>query len=175
MSDYDKLFVVPLPRYLWTPCCRDPEHSQNITEDGYAESQLSDLDACHRLWKGLAHREKIRNVKICNVGKLVSTPSLWDEDPVHPKVEAYAKTARYLVAGAGDMERKRKSMLEEGETSSEAKRPKLSGPSSSADTLGRIRSAWITNSGQFVTPGQPCPFYRGCGQFRGRGYSSAFY
>jgi hypothetical protein len=46
-ADMDKLLLVPLPRYLWRPCSEDLGHCTNVTEEGYTEAQLSDLDACH--------------------------------------------------------------------------------------------------------------------------------
>jgi hypothetical protein len=174
LADLDKIFVVPLPRYLWSPCCDDAEHGQNVLEPGYTEAQLSDLDACHRLWKGLAHREKFRNLMICNAGRPLNNSLMWGSDPVHPLEEAYLGVAKYLMAGAVDLEGKRKSMLEDPEASVEAKRPRAADISTPPP---RFRPHWISSSGQFVTPGQPRPFFRGRGQFRGRGaqFTSQFY
>jgi lysophospholipase L1-like esterase len=107
-QDLDKILLIPLPRYLWSACCNDEEHEANTRCDGYQEEQLADLDACQRLWRGLAHRQGIPNLKICNAGRIVAASELWTDDPVHPSKEGYERVVRFIIQGVADMEAKRK-------------------------------------------------------------------
>jgi hypothetical protein len=168
-----KVLTVPLPRYLWRACCNDDDHVPNTRQDGYLDYQREDLDGCHRLWKGLAHREKLRNIKICNTSQLLFSRDMWLDDPVHPRQEAYDSVAKYLVRGVLDLEEKRKTMIEEPEQHQPAKRPRTD-----AAQTGQLnqpplyRPAWMSNTGNFVSPSIPRPpFFRG----RGRGYRGGFH
>jgi hypothetical protein len=86
------------------------------------DSQMKDLDGCHQLWKGLVHREKIRNIKIYNAGNLLMPREMLQDDPVQ---EAYDRMARYLVRGVLDLEDKRKKMIDEPEPHQDSKRPRV--------------------------------------------------
>jgi hypothetical protein len=168
-ADLDKILLVPLPRYLWQPCCDDPGHCTNVTEEGYSEAQLSDLDACHRLWRGLAHRDRIQNLKVCNTGHLLTSRLLWCKDPVHPIPIGYTSVTRYLINGVSDMEGKRKAILEDHVEARGSKQPRLE-DSSVFTPPPLFRPSWTTNTGQFVTPRPPRPYSRGRGRVFGRGY-----
>jgi hypothetical protein len=41
LQDYDKIVMTPLPRYLWSNCCDDPNHAPNI----------SSVDQCWMAWR----------------------------------------------------------------------------------------------------------------------------
>jgi hypothetical protein len=125
LAETDKILTVPVPRYLWGACCDNLEHAPNTHEEGHVDSHMKDLDGCHRLWKGLAHREKIRNIKKCNAGSLLMPREMWQDDPVHPSQEAYNRMARYLVRGVLDLEDKSKKMIDEPEPQQDSKRPRM--------------------------------------------------
>jgi hypothetical protein len=167
LADYDKLLLTPIPRYIWKPCCDNSEHSTNVSEPGYLESQLGDLDACHRLWRGLAHRDKIKNLKVCNTGHLVADKLHWGSDPVHPHESGYDLITRYLINGCNDMEGKRKEILDDhlDERPAKAARCDANIPAPPP----RFRPAWMSSSGQFVTPTSSRPFSRGRGRPFARG------
>jgi hypothetical protein len=63
------------------------------------------------------------NLKVCNAGRPLNNNLMWGSDPVHPLEEAYMGVAKYIMAGAVDLEGMRKSMLEDSEATTEAKRP----------------------------------------------------
>jgi hypothetical protein len=162
LADLDKLLVTPLPRYLWQPCCNNVDHATNVRDPEYPETQLSDLNACHRLWRGLAHRDKLKNLKVCNVSHILSGKHLWTTDPVHPGDEGYKLVTRYLIQGVTDMEGKRKAMLDDVPDEHAAKMARHDPQGDS--TPPTFRPAWMTTSGQFVTPSLPRPFFRGRGR-----------
>jgi hypothetical protein len=64
---------------------------------------LADLDSTHKLWRGMMFREKIANIKVCNVGKLLADVNLWGTDPVHPTQDGYHLVANYLRKGLCEM------------------------------------------------------------------------
>jgi hypothetical protein len=85
-SDNDKIMLMPLPRYLWESCCGDQDHGPNILEDGQVIEQLSSIDAAFKLWRGMAFRDKIGNLKLCNASHLILDESFWKDGPVHPSL-----------------------------------------------------------------------------------------
>jgi hypothetical protein len=44
-QEFDKLVLVPLPRYLWAACCTDLRHAPNIADEDHVQDQLTNLDA----------------------------------------------------------------------------------------------------------------------------------
>jgi hypothetical protein len=163
LAEIDKILTVPVPRYLWGACCDDLEHAPNTHADGYVDSQMKDLDGCNRLWKGLAHREKIRNIKICNAGSLLMHREMWQDDPVHPSQEAYDRMARYLVRGILDLEDKRKKIIDDPEPQQDSKRPRMYSSASPLALPPLYRPAWMNHSGNFITASMPRMPFRGRG------------
>jgi hypothetical protein len=70
-QDFDKLLMVPLPRYLWSACCEDYEHAPNVREVGHVDTMLDGLTSLQKLWRGMTFRERIQNLKICNAGHML--------------------------------------------------------------------------------------------------------
>jgi hypothetical protein len=101
-ADIPKIVLVPIPRYLYAPCCSDIEHVPNLENEDHFEKMLEGLDTTHRLWRGMLFRERIPNVKVCNVGKVISEKSLWGTDLVHPGVQCNGKVhSERLLKHAG--------------------------------------------------------------------------
>jgi hypothetical protein len=165
-QELDKILLVPFPRYLWAACCMDDEHATNTRVEGYQEEQLSDLDACQRLWRGLAHRQGLINFKICNTGRLLADAHLWTGDPVHPGMEGYERVVRFVIQGLDDMAAKRK-LLGDSDSDLEdmavTKKPKAD-TGMEAMPPPRFRPAWTSSTGHFVSPVVSRPFNTGRGR-----------
>jgi hypothetical protein len=102
-AEIPKIVLVPIPRYLYAPCCSDIEHVPNMESENHVEKLLEGLDATHMLWHGMLFREKIPNVKVCNVGKVISEKALWGSDPVHPSPEGYNAVSKFILRGFASM------------------------------------------------------------------------
>jgi hypothetical protein len=98
-NSYQKIILTPLPRYLYAPCCTDPDHIPNLENEDHVPKLLANLDSTHRLWRGIAFRDKISNFKICNVSKLLAEQAWWRSDPVHPTVEGYNRVSTFILKG----------------------------------------------------------------------------
>jgi hypothetical protein len=102
-ADYPKVLLVPLPRYLYKSCCDDLEHAPNVPASEHVETMIAGLDATHKLWRGIAFREKISLFKICNTSRLLVGKENWGEDPVHPNMDGYRKVANFVMSGFGSL------------------------------------------------------------------------
>jgi hypothetical protein len=100
-AEIPKIVLVLIPRYLYAPCCSDIEHVPNLENEDHVEKE--GMDATHRLWRGMLFRERIPNVKVCNVGKVISEKSLWGTDPVHPVPEGYSAMGEFILRGFSSM------------------------------------------------------------------------
>jgi hypothetical protein len=114
LQDYDKMLLVPLPRYLWQSCCDDPDHGSNVAEEGHAEQLLAGTAAVQKRWRGMTFRSKIRNMKVTDLGRKLSGQSLWT-GPVHFSTEGYKIAADHIMEGFSAMEAKRGTMEDEAD------------------------------------------------------------
>jgi ribosome-associated protein YbcJ (S4-like RNA binding protein) len=112
LQDYDKMLLVPLPRYLWQSCCEDPEHGANVANEEHADQLLAGTAAVQKLWRGMTFRGKIRNMKVTDLGRKLSGRELW-ADPVHFTVDGYKVVANHIMDGFSAMEAKREIYEEE--------------------------------------------------------------
>jgi hypothetical protein len=46
-----KIVLVPVPRYLYAPCCSDIEHVPNLEDEDHVEKLVGALDTTHKLWR----------------------------------------------------------------------------------------------------------------------------
>jgi hypothetical protein len=166
LQDYDKILLVPIPRYLWHSCCDDPDHGPNVADDGHADQLLAATAAVQKLWRGMTFRSKLRNVKVCDVGSRVKDAGLW-EDSVHLSAEGYNTVAQYIMGGFAAMEAKRRADGgDDGEAEAKRRREDEGGvPASNKKRIG--------DTGNFVK--RQDPFWRGGrggygGGGGGRGY-----
>jgi hypothetical protein len=151
-SDNDKIMLMPLPRYLWEACCKDPDHGPNILEDGHVIEQLSSIDAAFKLWRGMAFRDKIGNLKLCNSSHLISDESFWKDGPVHPSAGGYSKVVSAVIKGMDAMSAKRLSTLTEDQPLSSIKRSLDQEPGPAPDQqMQAKRPAWLTRDSNFVS------------------------
>jgi hypothetical protein len=142
-----KILMVPVPRYLFAPCCSDIEHVPNMESEGHVEKMLADLDNVHKLWRGMIFREKLSNVKVVNVGKLLAEQAYWGTDPVHPIQDGYNAVASYIRKGFISMAEKSGDKC--SEVSSGGKRA-LEEDAEAALTAQK-RPFWVTRNDDFVT------------------------
>jgi hypothetical protein len=82
-----KVLLVPLPRYLRQACCSDVDHGPNIIQDGHVDVMLEALAATYTLWRGMAFREKLPNLKVINTGQLLREETWWRGDPYQGGVQ----------------------------------------------------------------------------------------
>jgi hypothetical protein len=167
LGGYQKIVATPLPCYLFSPCCMDPDHVPNLENDDYVAKVLSDLDSTHRLWRGIAFRVKVANLKVCNVSRLLGEQTWWRSDPVHPTAEGYNRVAVYLTKGFNAMlskEAPAETVANDGGTAGTSKHP-LEAEVVSAPK----RPAWLSRNENYVTRRESGP-YRGSGGGGGGGW-----
>jgi hypothetical protein len=82
-------------------------HAPNVASDEHLVTMLADLEATSRSWRGICFREKLRNMKLCNVAGAVADKQYWGADLVHPVRAGYEVIAGYLAKGLTSMEQKR--------------------------------------------------------------------
>jgi hypothetical protein len=102
-SDIPKIVLVPVPRYMFAPCCSDIEHVPNLECEDHVEKQVDGLDATHKLWRGMLFRERIANTKVCNTSKIIADKVFWGTDPVHPTPDGYSAMAKFIIRGFSSM------------------------------------------------------------------------
>jgi hypothetical protein len=143
-QDIDKLLMVLLPRYLWDACCDDPQHAPNVREIGHVDTILDGLTSLQKLWRGMTFRERIRNLKICNVGHLLGEFKWWVSDPVHPTSEGYDLVTNHLIVGLTSLEEKRLQLEKEEAGISDNSKRNLDLEESAVQPSKR--STWDTDS-----------------------------
>jgi lysophospholipase L1-like esterase len=63
--------------------------------------------AVQKLWRGMAFRDRLRNLKVTNVSTQVADQELWMEDGVHMTEDGYTIVARHIICGLEAMEARR--------------------------------------------------------------------
>jgi hypothetical protein len=140
----------------------------NLENDNHMAKLLSDLDSTHRLWRGIAFRDRVTNLKVCNVSRLLGEPTWWQSDPVHPTEAGYNRVAEYLTKGFSSMLSKEtiaEATAEDRGSSGSSKRP-LETELASAPK----RPAWLSRNENFVTRRESGPFRGPCGGGSDRGW-----
>jgi hypothetical protein len=165
LQDFDKLLMVPIPRYLWNSCCDDAEHGANVASEEHVDAIMQGLAAVQKLWRGMGFRDRIRNLKVTNVSTQVADQELWLDDGVHLTEDGYSVVARHITSGLEAMEARR--------TASEADLDQEAGG------MKRGRSG----SGEATEPKRPLGSLGGCfverqeysgGRGRGRPFGGRF-
>jgi hypothetical protein len=165
LQDFDKLLMVPIPRYLWNSCCDDAEHGANVASEEHVDAIMQGLAAVQKLWRGMAFRDRIRNLKVTNVSMQVVDQELWTGDGVHMTEDGYAVVAHHITCGLEAMEARR--------TASETNLDQEAGG------MKRARSG----SGEATEPKRPLGSLGGCfverqefcgGRGRGRPFGGRF-
>jgi len=116
----------PIPRYMTTSCCEEPDHVTNFEDADYAANIAGGVSALGRHLRQLVWHKRWKNVVVLNTPELMGIAGsysveeaavrlrdvmvLWGtSDPVHPTTEAYRSLAtavldvlRAKVLGTGD-------------------------------------------------------------------------
>jgi hypothetical protein len=143
--DHDKLLLVPLPRYLRTSCCADPEHGPNVYSEDHPDAILNGLAAVHKLWRGMVFRDRLRNLKFTNVSMQLASRELWQEDAVHLTDQGYTIIACHILQGIAGLEARRLPGEDNLDTHSGMKR------AGQGELTGReIPKRQLTSSGYYV-------------------------
>jgi hypothetical protein len=176
LQDFDKILLAPLPRYLWQSCCDDPDHGPNVVSEGHAEQILGATAAVQKLWRGMAFRSKLRNLKVCDIGGRVKDPALW-ENSVHLTADGYSTVAQYIMGGFAVMKAKRQSDGgEDGEAEAKRRRDEEPGAAATGTNKKRYGDAgnFVTRQDSFWREGRGGGGYGGGGGrgFRGGGWGS---
>jgi uncharacterized membrane protein YgcG len=157
LPDVDKVLLAPIPRYLYNSCCLDMEHGPNVIEDDHCDKILAGISGLQKLWRGMAFRERIRNLRVVNIGPKIVDEALWGLDAVHLTAEGYAIIGNFLSSQLANMDERRRA-AEDNQGAAKQGQNNLS-------LLGKRQAS---NQGDFVIRSDP---RRGRGQWFPRGGS----
>ena len=114
-----KIIISPIPRYLLSGCCVDPDHAGNIKDPDYRGNLEMAVVDCRKNLKDFAFRQGIRNLRV--VGPWPALRELGDSiwlDKVHLNPPGYSKIADLVLEAAGEL-------AEKPDTSGPSKRPRV--------------------------------------------------
>ena len=98
------ILLTPLPRYLLSSCCNNPDHVSNTKEDGYRKDQELAVSECRKNVKDFCFRHGIRNIRVTSPWTAVKEigDGVWS-DPIHLSKEGYTATAEILLRVASEL------------------------------------------------------------------------
>ena len=98
------ILLTPLPRYLLSSCCSNPDHVSNMKEDSYRKDQELAVFECKKNVKDFCFRHGIRNVRVSSPWTAVKEigDDVWF-DSVHLTKEGYTATAELLLRVASEL------------------------------------------------------------------------
>jgi len=117
-NDSLKIVVPPLPRYLLTPCCQDPSHCTNMSEDRYREKALSKIEHLRGVLKNALNRAGVQNFWVLNTvdalkgsasegenitEKIESIRPALGTDGVHLTATGYSRLYKGILAGVENL------------------------------------------------------------------------
>jgi hypothetical protein len=132
-SGKNSIILAPLPRYLYSRCCEDPDHVAGLESPNHRGKMRDDVDNARQHLKDFAWSCGIRNVKAMNPGRSLMESSvledeedrhMWLADPVHPSGNAYEVIAKMIIDQANSMKgqgTKRKGQQDSSATSKRIK------------------------------------------------------
>ncbi len=109
---HSSVLVGPLPRYLYTVCCRYSEHVTNLRKDDYISRMRADCDSARQKLKDSAWFNGLEQTKAINPGRTLrelcdkngtDKRLIWGEDPVHPSPDGYRTIAEDIVRAASSV------------------------------------------------------------------------
>jgi hypothetical protein len=115
--NFQCIMLTPLPRYLWTRCCSDPNHITNSEAPGFAAEMGKSLHELNKSLKNMIFMRKLKNISLLNSlealgivppsnspdddeGRIIA---LWGPDPIHPTSAAYRELATKVASKATDL------------------------------------------------------------------------
>jgi hypothetical protein len=136
------IVISPLPRYVVTGCCLNPEHCSNRRLLDYEQQQQQSLDIVKRSIKDYLFCHGLRFIRVLDPLvdiRGMEAKEVWGDDPIHPLPVVYCKIAA-ATAKLGDKikmadaeaKRRRDSMGDQGQSGPNARRGR-GGPVSEDD------------------------------------------
>jgi hypothetical protein len=98
------IVISPLPLYVVTGCCSNPEHCSNRRLLDYEQQQQQSLDILKRSIKDFLFCQGLRFIRVLDPLvdiRGMEAEAIWGMDPVHPSPRVYGKIAA-AVARLGD-------------------------------------------------------------------------
>jgi hypothetical protein len=105
----NSVILAPLPRYMYSSCCEDPEHVAGLESPNHRGKMRDEVDSARQHLKDFAWSCGIRNAKALNPGRSLMESAaleeeedrhLWLADPVYPSEDAYEIIAKMIVEHA---------------------------------------------------------------------------
>ncbi len=105
-SSHSSFLVGPLPRYLYSSCCRDKEHVTNLKNDDFRAKMRAECDMARQKLRDSAWISGLVRTKAINPGRSlrefcertgIDERQVWGEDLVHPDREGYKAIAGEIV------------------------------------------------------------------------------
>jgi len=103
----------PMPRYLFSKCCSDPNHLTNFSHHDYVDSSLQALRDVYGWINSSIFMRRMKDVKVFNLVSALgflnekmtreTLSELWGPDPVHPTQEAYHMLATKVAETCDDI------------------------------------------------------------------------
>jgi hypothetical protein len=112
------IVISPLPRYVVTGCCSNPEHCSNRRLLDYEQQQQQSLDIIKRSIKDYLFCHGLRFIRVLDPLvdiRGMEASKVWGEDPIHPLPVVHGKIAA-ATAKLGDKIKMQKQRLRGGET-----------------------------------------------------------
>ena len=98
------ILLTPIPRFLLTSCCSNPEHVSNMKDERYRRDQEAAVVECRKNVKDFCFRHVIRNIRVDSPWTTVKEigDGVWS-DPVHLTEAGYVATAELLLKVASEL------------------------------------------------------------------------
>jgi hypothetical protein len=105
----NSIILAPLPRYMYSRCCEDPDHVAGLESPNHRSRMREEVEGARQHLKDFAWSCGIRNVKAMNPGRSLMESAaledeedrhLWQADPVHPSEDAYEVITKMIVEHA---------------------------------------------------------------------------
>jgi hypothetical protein len=94
------ILVTPLPRYVISGCCLNPDHCSNRRYQDFKQHMLGTLEMYRKNFKDFLYYGGMKNIKVmdpCMDIRGMEDSDVWDLDPVHPLPLVYAKMAGGVI------------------------------------------------------------------------------
>jgi hypothetical protein len=145
------VFMAPLPAYMEEGCCSDPEHASNRAQPTFKKSLEEAIYASRTNLKNFAFRHGLRLcTTISTWGQVKRLEPIW-AGPTSLRKEGYSAIADAIVAGIGEMQKKRRSSEQSGTPApkrAREQRPTPQGVQQPQPRGGRGRGATSTHQPQ---------------------------
>jgi hypothetical protein len=133
------IMIAPLPRYVVTGCCSNPEHCCNRRLLDFEQQQQQSLDLLKRSIKDYLFCNDLRFIRVLDPLvdiRGMEAAEVWGSDPIHPQPAIYNKIAA-ATAKLGDKiktaeteaKRRRDSMGDQGQSGPNARHGRGGPPS----------------------------------------------